>query len=66
MNKIEFKFKPGYRITTGKKNSQILEVEYLDYTRGVYIFKEPWVHNLSKYTSYDASKIEEMFNQITF
>jgi hypothetical protein len=66
MNRHEFLFKPGYRITTGKKNSQILEVEYLDYTRNVYIFKEPWVHNLSQFTSYDALYIEEKFHLITF
>lgn len=65
MKNNKFRFKPGDFISTGKYKSKILEIEFLDYTRNVYIFKEPWVHNLSKFTSYNTSKIDKMFHLIS-
>jgi hypothetical protein len=46
---------------TKAKNPQILKIEYIDYTRNVYIFEEPWIHNLSQMKSVDFTKTHEQF-----
>lgn len=42
-------------------NSQVLTIEYIDYTREVYIFKEPWINSLTKFKSLHFNKVHEMF-----
>ena len=42
---------------------QTLEIEFIDYTRNVYVFKEEWIHNLSKFKSYDIDYIDTNFKK---
>lgn len=43
------------------KESQVLTIEYIDYSRSVYIFKEPWINSLSKFTNIDFTKAHSIF-----
>ena len=63
MKKPNLNFKVGDQIisNTAKENSQILIIEYIDYTRNVYIFKEPWINRLSKITSINFDKAHFLF-----
>ena len=38
-----------------------LTIAFIDYTRSVYIFEEPWIHNGDKYSNMDFAKAEELF-----
>lgn len=61
MGKIKNKFSPGDKISKSKK-SQILEIEFVDYTRTVYIFKEEYIKSLSKFKSFSIKEIDKHFN----
>lgn len=66
MNKPELNFQIGNTIIRkGAKyiESQVLEIAYIDYTREVYIFKEPWIHNLTKFGSLHFDKVHELFKK---
>lgn len=54
------KFKVGEQIVEPNK-TQILEIEFIDFTRNVYIFKREWIHSLTKFKSYDISVIDSKF-----
>lgn len=56
-------FVPEDVILQNGKN-KTLEIEFVDYTRNVYVFKEEWVHNLSKFKSYDIDYIDSNFKKI--
>lgn len=56
-------FVPEDVILQDGKN-KTLEIEFVDYTRNVYVFKEEWVHNLSKFKSYDIDYIDSNFKKI--
>lgn len=43
------------------QSSQQLLIAFIDYTRNVYIFKEPWVHCGDRYSHLDFEKTHEMF-----
>jgi len=43
------------------QESQVLTIDFIDYTREVYIFKEPWINSLTKFTSLNFSKVHDMF-----
>lgn len=60
MGKIKNKFSPGDKISKSKK-SQILEIEFVDYTRTVYIFKEEYIKSLSKFKSFAIEEIDKQF-----
>lgn len=45
-------------------NNQKLEIDFIDYTRDVYIFKKPWIHSLSKHTFYKIEMIDALFNKV--
>ena len=66
MNRPELHFAIGDNIIRkGAKyiNSQILQIAYIDFTREVYIFKEPWIHSLTKFTNLHFDKTHEMFKK---
>lgn len=43
------------------QGTQILSIAFIDYTRNVYIFKDPWVHCGDRYSNLDFEKTHEMF-----
>jgi hypothetical protein len=60
MGKIKNKFSPGDKISKSKK-SQVLEIEFIDYTRNVYVFKKEYIKSLSKFKSFDLEHIDNQF-----
>jgi len=45
-------------------NNQKLIIDFIDYTRNVYIFNTPWIYGLTKYDSCDFLKVESLFHKI--
>lgn len=66
MSKPTLQFEIGNSIIRkGPKyiESQILVIEHIDYTRDVYIFKQPWINSLSRFTSLHFDKVHELFKK---
>ena len=43
------------------QDNQVVQIAFIDYTRNVYIFHEPWVKNGERYSHFDFDKTHEMF-----
>jgi hypothetical protein len=64
MKKPELKFKiDDVIVRSGLKgiNSQELIIDFIDYTREVYIFKKEWINSFTKFKSLHFNKVHEMF-----
>jgi hypothetical protein len=55
--------KIGRRDTEGI-NQVRLEIDYVDYSREVYVFVLPWIYQLTKNQSFRFSVVEELFKKI--
>lgn len=63
MKKPNLNFKVGDNIIIKepKEKSQVLTIDCINYVDNVYIFQDPWINSLSKFSNMDFDKAHTTF-----